>query len=334
MIPNLNFITIDSSSELLEGLIHDLILTPRIKAINWSKVTKQTPGLKIGYPAQHIASLLTGVEGGRSAARGDDLVDGSEVKGCNRIDQLDRCKDCSNKVLRHEICCGFCGSDSIKRNNDSKWLIAIKSEAELELYTQKIDRIVFIILDYPYFSNDNFDILSIKVYEIWPKNNDSFKRILSQYYYDIYLKHIALNPRKTPAPKNFWPYQYQFYKCKPIKIYECTVCDINSNPKIVTNLYTAPSYDRSKIEPEAVPTKVLTLEELDIVFSSNKDELNNLYSDAVNFWRSLGETQRKQKKNKELLYEKIPELPHYFIDCLDLRNNSNPVSHTKEYARR
>ena len=85
MQPNKDFIKIPSSKAQVEKFISEVMLIPRCKIIEWSQITKQSPGLKIGYPAQHLASLLTGVEGSRTAARGDDLADGSEVKGCNRI---------------------------------------------------------------------------------------------------------------------------------------------------------------------------------------------------------------------------------------------------------
>ena len=191
MQPNPQYITIETSPELLESFINEVILTPRLKVIEWSKITKQTPGLKVGYPAQHIASLLTGVEGRRSAARGDDLADGSEVKGCNRIDQLDTCNSCGNKVLRYETKCNFCESTSISRKDDSKWLLTIKSESELRLYTEKIDRLIFILLDYPNFAKEDFETLSIKAYEVWPKNNDVFKEILNNYYYTLKVRLLS-----------------------------------------------------------------------------------------------------------------------------------------------
>ena len=50
MKPNTEHITIQTSAKLLEDFISEVMLTPRLKAIEWSKITKQTPGLKIGYP--------------------------------------------------------------------------------------------------------------------------------------------------------------------------------------------------------------------------------------------------------------------------------------------
>lgn len=334
MKPNQQHITIQTTSKLLEDFISEVMLTPRLKAIEWSKITKQTPGLKIGYPAQHIASLLTGVEGRRSAARGDDLADGSEVKGCNRIDQLDTCKSCGNKVLRYETKCNFCQSTSISRKDDSKWLLTIKSESELKLYTDKIDRLIFILLDYPNFSADDFETLSIKAYEIWPKQNETFKQILNDYYYNIYLEHIKLDAKKTPAPKNFWPYSFQFYKCKPIKTYECLITDINTKPNIITTTYVEPNQDRSTLMPEDVPTIILNNEELDFVLSHHALEFEKNYSSLFAYWNSLTPKQKTTKNSKEKLYKELPVLPHHYLDCIELRDTSKAVPHATEYSRR
>jgi hypothetical protein len=130
-------ISIFDNEKKIKELLKELVLEPRIKALRWSNLTKQTPNMKIGYPGQHLASLITGVEGSRTGARGDDLKDGSEVKSCSRVDQLDICKECKEKVLRSELNCPVCGSANVKRNNDSKWLFSPKSKKELELLTKK-----------------------------------------------------------------------------------------------------------------------------------------------------------------------------------------------------
>jgi hypothetical protein len=334
MKPDSKFITINTSANQLANFINEVMLTPRLKAIEWSKITKQTPGLKIGYPAQHIASLLTGVEGRRSAARGDDLADGSEVKGCNRIDQLDTCKSCGNKVLRYELKCNFCNSTEIIRKDDSKWLLTIKSESELNLYINKIDRLIFILLDYPKFAENNFETLSVKAYEIWPKANPTFKQILKDYYYNIYLEHIKLDPKKTPAPKNFWPYSFQFYKCKPLKTYECLITDINSNPQINTLTYVSPTDDRALLIPEDMPTEILNNEELSFVIEHHRDVIYKEHPAIIKHWDNLTSKQKTTKAGKELIYKILPTLPHFYLDCIELRDTSKATPHATEYSRR
>lgn len=125
-------VTLRTNVEDIRQLLMELVLLPRRDLIKWARRTKQTPNMRIGYPGQHIASLVTGVEGARTGARGHDLTDGSEVKSCSRVDQLDKCHTCRAAVARIETACPGCGSTSIKRNNDSKWLIAVKSEIELQ----------------------------------------------------------------------------------------------------------------------------------------------------------------------------------------------------------
>jgi len=94
MKPNETLITINNNLENIKLFIDEMIVVPRLNAHKWSKITNQTPNLKIGYPAQHLASLITGMRGNATGARGDDIIDGSEVKSCSKIDQSDKCKDC------------------------------------------------------------------------------------------------------------------------------------------------------------------------------------------------------------------------------------------------
>ncbi|BBD52802.1 hypothetical protein NIES204_00590 [Planktothrix agardhii NIES-204] len=102
MQPNRQLITIGDNLNQIKQLLSELVLYPRINALKWSKITQQTPNIKIGYPGQHLASLITGMPGERTGARGHDLADGSEVKSCSRIDQLDQCEICQAAVSRSE----------------------------------------------------------------------------------------------------------------------------------------------------------------------------------------------------------------------------------------
>src|SRR3989338_8087274 len=88
MQPNKKLVTISDNLKQINQLLSELVLQPRINAIKWSAITKQTPNIRIGYPGQHLASLIAGMEGERTGARGNDLIDGSEVKSCSRIDAL------------------------------------------------------------------------------------------------------------------------------------------------------------------------------------------------------------------------------------------------------
>jgi hypothetical protein len=261
LIPQQQYIKIGDNENRIKLLLKELVLEPRVKALDWSKITKQTPNMKIGYPGQHLASLITGMEGARTGARGDDLEDGTEIKCCSRIDQLDNCEKCKKKVLRIEDKCPHCGSEKIKRMNDSKWLFAVKCERELKLLTKTINRIFLTISDYPNYNDSDFETIRFQAFEIW--NNESrhknFSIIMENYYNKIYLEHKKKNSNKTPAPKNFWPYSYQFYLCNPVKVFDAIVEKANNNPEIEINLLVNPYTDRGILDTEPMPTSLLEL---------------------------------------------------------------------------
>ncbi len=274
MLPNKKFITINDNVKKITQLLAELVLQPRINAIKWSAITKQTPNIKIGYPGQHLASLISGMEGERTGARGNDLIDGSEVKSCSRIDQLDLCNSCGSPVARLENKCSNCGSTEIERKNDSKWLFGIRNEAELNTLLREVKRVLLVIGDYPDFDKGDFDTLRFQSFEIWPENkrNYRFGEIMSNYYYKIYLAHKKKSPAKSPAPKNFWPYQYQFYMCNPIPTFTCVIKNANSSPKIRVINYIKPDQDRSSIPSVLMPVDILKDDEINQIFKRAKRE--------------------------------------------------------------
>lgn len=231
MLQKIKIIIIMLKENKILDLLKNLIFSPRLKVLKWSCLTKQTPSLKIGYIGQHLASLITGIEGERTGARGNDLADGTEVKSCSRVDQLDTCYDCGGKVFRSEKYCPHenkdtkieCKSEKIDRKNDSKWLFSVKNESELSLLINGIDRILLILADYPKFKDNNFEDIRIQAFEIWPKSsrNKNFSLLLKDYY-KIFLTHKNNKEKKTSiAPMNFWPDLIQFYLCNPIQVFEC-----------------------------------------------------------------------------------------------------------------
>ena len=77
--------------EVVNQLINDLYLDLRKKVNYWSEITEQTPQARMGYIGQHLVSIVTGYKGGKSGARGYDLIippnDYGEIKTCYRVDQ-------------------------------------------------------------------------------------------------------------------------------------------------------------------------------------------------------------------------------------------------------
>ncbi len=275
MQPKDKLVTLKNNKAQIEKLLFELVLNPRLKAIEWSKITKQTPNIKIGYPGQHLASLITGMAGEKTGARGNDLTDGSEVKSCSRIDQLDKCNSCGAGVARLEDECAECGSKDIKRNNDSKWLFTIRTEEDLTTLLKRVGRVVLVLGDYPEFDSGNFETLRFQAFEIWPEHarNRRFGEIMTNYYNKIYLEHKKKDPNKTPAPKNFWPDQYQFYLCNPIRTFLCEVKNANTDPKLDILEYVEPAVSRENLPSLPMPKDVLKKDELTFLESAPIEEL-------------------------------------------------------------
>ena len=95
--------------EASEALIKDLYIDLRAKVNAWSKITQQTPQARMGYVGQHLVSVVTGYPGGKSGARGYDLVIDDErhgeIKTCYRVDQLGSCNACGAVVSSLETEC-------------------------------------------------------------------------------------------------------------------------------------------------------------------------------------------------------------------------------------
>jgi len=304
MKPELDFITIDNNRELIEQLLYELVLEPRINALKWSKITHQTPS--ISYPGQHLASLITGVKGSKTGARGDDLEDGTEVKSCSRIDQMDQCKNCKASVARNEQFCSDCGSSNIKRNKDSKWLFSIKSENDLKLLTEKIPRILLILGDYPNFDAEDYETLRFQGFEIWTNSDrhQRFQDTLNNYYQELYLKEKAKNPAKRVASKNFWPYSYEFYLCNPILTFYCTVTEASTHPNISIERYVEPTIDRSIVESILMPKHLLKPLEKELL----KDNFGFKSDLEIPEW--IGESERAILPLRETKKGFAPKAPH------------------------
>ena len=328
--PNKKFITILDNERLIKQLIDELVLQPRLNAIEWSKITKQTPNIKIGYPGQHLASLVTGMTGERTGARGNDLIDGSEVKSCSRIDQLDVCKNCDLSVARLEQECSHCGSKDINRKNDSKWLFTIRNEDDLKVLVDEVGRVVLLIGDYPNFDSGDFETLRFQAFEIWPneERHKRFGEIMTNYYQKIYLSHRKKTPDKTPAPKNFWPYSYQFFISNPIRTFLCIVENANTKPKIRIEKFVNPEDDRSKIESENMPIEVVNDMELKkLIKKIDQSALNRITTKKI----TLKEARKTPLKTLRGFIESIPE---DIREYLELRDTDKISSAKKKYSRR
>ena len=269
--------------QLSEQLIKELYVDLRKKVNKWSEITKQTPQARMGYVGQHLTSIVTGFPGGKSGARGYDMIIDdcdrnnikyAEIKTCYRVDQLGKCNVCNSVVSSLEKECSFCGSTDIRRNDDSKWLITMKNEEDLELTFEPM-YYYFVLFEFEEINNpDNSNIVA----SIWRVKTDQpgFFLCMLDYYYNIRSK------SKSKAPFNMWPYMLKFYLTKPIKIYEAII------------------YEDDKIETK----------ELDN-YKIYEDELENLeeYSRSTNLtidilkkvYKILGIDAKGKRTKKDLL---------------------------------
>ena len=334
MQPNVNLVTIDNNIEKIKKLIQELVLEPRIKALEWSKITKQTPNMKIGYPGQHLASLVLGMEGCKTGARGNDIVDGSEVKSCSRVDASDKCKDCGEKLSRTEVVCCVCGSENITRDNTSKWLFTIRDNNDLKVLTEDLDRVVLVLTDYPEFNSGNFDDIQFQVFEIW--NNTSrcieFTNLMNNYYNNIYQVHKGNDSAKTPAPKNFWPYSYQFYKCNPIRVFSCIVKNANVKPVIEDLFYIDPKEDRNSLSSELMPSNILSKDEvpalIEMLSAVPEDLLINRLVQGKTI-KDLAEVINAKSFSKTKFSQILPYIDEELREYLPLRLDKTFVVKTK-----
>lgn len=283
MKPNIQKVTIDDNENKIIDFISDIIVEPKQTLKKWSEITRQTPSFKLGYIGQHLASLITGVQGSGSGARGDDLSDGTEVKSCNKIDQLDKCKECGGRVLRYEKICSTCGSDKIYRRNDSKWLFSIRNENELNQY-KELDRLFLLITDYPKFEENEFKDIRISAFEIYPKEKQCsvFNDLITNHYRNIYLPKIQKNNKANPM--NLHPYMYQFYKCNPTLIFNCIITNIDDkkHAKITITDYVKPTSERKG--SILMPTQLLSNDEWKCLDFNKLSSKNGLTISKIKFY--------------------------------------------------
>lgn len=253
----------DYHENLLTECIWDLYIIPRKKLCEWSERTEQTSHTKIGYIGQHLASVLLNIKGTKTGARGNDCVDGTEVKSCSRVNQSDKCYRCKINMLRSDRQCPKCHeTDRIFRNNDSKWLFTIRSEDELYSYLN-LDRLLLIVEEYPEFDKQNFNDISITVYEIYPKKDicRNFARMLKIYFSEIYTPNFQKYPKKIPAPKNFWPNSFQFHMCNPVEIFKCEIKNYLTEPKMNILKFIKPNEPRKVSDIAKMPIRLLSKNE-------------------------------------------------------------------------
>ena len=220
-----------------EELIKDLFVDLRQKTWKWAIITKQTPQARMGYVGQHLCSIVTGYEGGRTGARGADIIipktDTGEIKTCYRVDQLGSCNKCGAGVSTWEKICPVkkCKSKDIDRKDDSKWLLTPKSEQELKnLFAEKW---IYLVL-FEFKDINKAENIMVSIFQFSP-HNPGFSKCMVDYYYNIRAK------SSSKAPFNLWPWLPKFFLMEPERIY---LSEISVDGSIFTKIF--PGRDDSR----------------------------------------------------------------------------------------
>ncbi len=224
MSPDVKLGTVEAS----EQLIRDLYIDLKKKVNFWASKTNQTAQARMGYVGQHLVSVVTGYKGGKSGARGYDLVlpdhEYAEIKTCYRIDQLGKCNDCGAVVAGIEDSCTECGSENIQRKDDSKWLITIRNDEE---FKKIIEPKYYYLVLFEFVDLSKPDVIQMSIFQVDPKR-PGFAYCMIDYYLNIRAG------SESKAPFNFWPYQLKFYLMNPSIIYQSIV---TSDDKIETKIW-------------------------------------------------------------------------------------------------
>ena len=223
---------IDTSEQLIKDLYIDL----RRKVNEWAEITKQTAQARMGYIGQHLVSAVTGYPGGKSGARGRDLIlpDDSfaEIKTCYRVDQLGKCNSCGAVIASIEQSCPQCESKDIRRNDDSKWLVGIRNDNEFE---KILDPKYYFLALFDFVDINNPDVIRASIWRADPLA-PGFAYCMIDYYLNIRAKSVS------KAPFNMWPFQLKFEIMRPELIYRSF---INSDDTIKTEIF--PGRDAPKL---------------------------------------------------------------------------------------
>ena len=132
-------------------------------------------------------------------------------------------------------------------------------------------------MDYPNFVDNDFKDIRITVFEIYPKDDrmSVFNELISNHYYNIFMPKQEANQKTNPM--NLHPWSFQFYKCNPIKTFECTIENIDTNPVILidSNSYVEPNRERDEsLKPIPMPSTLLKADEWVEMISKSDYEID------------------------------------------------------------
>lgn len=264
-----------------ERLIADLYIELRSRVGYWSSITHQTPQARMGYVGQHLVSVVTGFPGGKSGARGYDLVipgaGHAEIKTCYRVDQLGSCAKCSASVSSLETKCADCGSTEVTRKDDSKWLLSVKTDNDFALILDP-KTYYFVLFEFEDLVDATNQNIIASIWEVDP-TTPGFVLCMSDYKLNIQAN------SKSGAPFNLWPYSLKFILMKPNLIYRA---------RILSDEIETLIFPKERGNPERLPLPAL----------SELTSKRTLTTDAmVSFLTHAGLAGAKDLGKKELVIE-------------------------------
>lgn len=210
----------DERKILVISFLRDMYFERRLDIFKWASITKQTPKIETKFLGQNLVSLVTGIPGKGTAARGKDLSDGSEVKSCSRLDQLSICKKCKARVTAIDKKCPECGSTDIKIMKDSHWIFSINTDKKKEILLNETPNIYLLLIDDYNLKKDDFARFTIWV--LYPKTDGFFREgYIEDYYKNYFLEKKASG--KNAAPMNVHPRSPKFRKTSHYIIFEAVM---------------------------------------------------------------------------------------------------------------
>jgi RNA polymerase subunit RPABC4/transcription elongation factor Spt4 len=211
---------------LVAKFLKEMYYERRRDIFKWANITKQTPLIETKFLGQNLVSLVTGILGKGTAARGDDLLDGSEVKTCSRLDQLSRCVKCNASVTALNKRCPVCGSRNITVKKDSHWIFTINTDDKKKDLLDRTPKIYLLLIDD--YNVGKAGLARFTVYSIAPKTNKFFRRQYVEDYYKTYFKKRK-QAGETPAPMNVHPRSPKFQKTNSNLVFEAVM---NKNGRV------------------------------------------------------------------------------------------------------
>lgn len=183
----LSILSYEDRQNLILKLLQEQIIDQRKKLSFWSATTSQSSQIDTGYIAQHLVTLITQIPGQGMRGKGNDLIDGSEIKAANFLDSLDKHGAVSPRwnftavetyVMERFLTYTNIYLVSLDFNPQNKirirvWLVDITKHTQLrERYIEWMDK-----LGYPKF-NSTTSRPSVNFQLFPPKNktNDTFAR--------------------------------------------------------------------------------------------------------------------------------------------------------------